>query len=217
MEGDSFTKYLEINMMLLIITLLHLVTPISFIRTPRLREISNISEGTIVLNTNWILDSLDAQTFLPCKYYTVIGVSPPRLTWSTIPSELSNIDPLSSLKWLLGGFLTTPFRTSPKRQVEHENTEHSRKRQLSMAVDEMETALSRLREVTAKPPISVVEPGQKTIYHDTKDGWDREEDWTDISDESESEVMELLQRNQKGGGKGHEEPAIEGKSLYGDL
>src|SRR5215471_7709975 len=108
MEDDSFTKYLEANMKFLIITSLHLITPISFIRKPCRLEISNISEGTIVLNTNWILDSLDAQTFLPCKYYTVIGVSPPRLTWSIMLSELSNVDPLSSLKWLLGGFLTTP-------------------------------------------------------------------------------------------------------------
>src|SRR5208282_304983 len=209
MEGDSFAKYLEIYMMLLIITSLHPVTPISIIRKPRLRESPNISDGTIVLNTNWILDSLDAQSFLPCKYYTVIGVSPPRLTWSTIPSKLSNVDPLSSLKWLLGGLLTTPFRTSPKRQVEDNNTEHSRKRQLSIAVDEMENALSRLREVTANPPISVVEPGQKKIHFDTKVGWDREEDWTDISDESESELTDYYKEMKKEEERAHEEPGIE--------
>ena len=195
-------------MMCLIITSLRLVTPISFIRKPRLQEVFNISEGTIVLNTNWILDSLDAQTFLPRKYYTVIGVTPPRLTWSTIASELSNTDPLSSLKWLLGGFLTTPLRTSSKRQVEDENTEHLRKRQLSMAVDEMEAALSRLREVTANSPIYVVEPCQETVCHDTED---REKDWTDVSDESESKVMECYREFKTEEERVDVEPEIHGK------
>jgi hypothetical protein len=40
------------------------------------------SEGVMVLSTDWILDSVDAQALLPCRYYTVTGVPPCPPTWS---------------------------------------------------------------------------------------------------------------------------------------
>jgi len=129
--------------------------------------------------------------------------------------EVTDRDPISSLKWLLGGFLTTVPPTSPKRQIEDDDTEHSRKRQLSMAVDEMEAALLRLRGTTAKSPISVIESSMERINHDTNGQWKHGEDWTDISDESDGELMDYAREIKKDEKSVAEELGIEGKFSTG--
>src|SRR5271167_1640303 len=134
----------------------------------------DVSDGIVVLSAKWILDSLDAQTLLPCQYYTVKGIRPPRFSWSIVLYQLSNLDPLSSVKWFLGGFLKNSSSTSPKRQLEEETTEQLQKRRLFIAVNEVEAALSRLNEISASRITSVSETSQDTIHDDNENQVDIE-------------------------------------------
>src|SRR5271154_4043048 len=67
-------------------------------------SIDDIRYGIVVLDAEWILDSLDVQTFLPDKYYIVQGLPTSRMSWSTVPYYLAEIDPM---KWVMDGLWGT--------------------------------------------------------------------------------------------------------------
>src|SRR5271155_4427250 len=108
-------------------------------------SIVDIRSGIVVLDAEWILDSLDVQTFLPDKHYIVQGLPTSRMSWSMVPSYHAEIDPM---KWFTDGLwgTSTPKRT--KRVFEMEVELQSRKKRVSVAINDVEAALSRLREVT---------------------------------------------------------------------
>src|SRR5271155_766619 len=112
-------------------------------------SIFDIRSGIVVLDAEWILDSLDVQTFLPDKHYIVEGLPTSRTSWSMIQSYHAEIDPM---KWFTDGLwgTSTPKRT--KRVFEMEVELQSRKKRVSVAINDVETALSRLREVTGADP-----------------------------------------------------------------
>ena len=112
-------------------------------------SIVDIRSGIVVLDAEWILDSLDVQTFLPDKHYIVEGLPTSRMSWSMFPSYHAEIDPM---KWFTDGLwgTSTPKRT--KRVFEMEVELQSRKKRVSVAINDVEAALSRLREVTGTDP-----------------------------------------------------------------
>jgi len=113
-------------------------------------SIVDIRSGIVVLDAEWILDSLDVQTFLPDKHYIVQGLPTSRMSWSTIPSYDAEIDPM---KWFTDGLwgTSTPKRT--KRVFEMEVELQSRKKRVPAAINDVKAVLPRLREV----------PGTKTL------------------------------------------------------
>lgn len=128
----------------------------------------------VVLSADWILDSLDAQTLLPSKFYIVRGVNPPLFNWSMTFLYLTDRDLLhAASSWIKALFTTTPKTTSSKRPLEDENAGKSRKKRLSVAVSEVEAALSRLREVTANIPISTGESVAESIEPEVTETMER--------------------------------------------
>ena len=78
--------------------------------------------------------------------------------------------------WISGWFRSNTKETSQKRHLE-DDAEQSRKKRLSVAVNEVESALSRLREVAATVSISprmalapsaTEQPSEKRIAHNRK-------------------------------------------------
>src|SRR5205085_7291732 len=126
------------------------------------KELLTDSDGITVLSTDWILDSLDARVFLPIRYYTIIGLAPPR--WSTRPTPLLlhyfyilnrylTEDPIRFLKSAIRGLFGSKS-TSQKRPLQGIETEESRKKRLFVAVSSVELALQRLKQVTRSPDIT---------------------------------------------------------------
>ena len=103
------------------------------------------SDGIVVLDAEWILDSLDIQKLLPDKHYSVQGLPLSGISWSTRQSYLTKLDPM---KWLLNSLWSTSTSKRTKRVFEGEAELQSRKKRVSVAINDVETALSRLREVT---------------------------------------------------------------------
>jgi len=74
-----------------------------------------------------------------------------RLEYSSPPTMQLTVDPIRSLKQVISGILGTKS-TVQKRSLESDDISDSRKRRLSLAVDEVQNALQRLRQVTKSPP-----------------------------------------------------------------
>ena len=109
----------------------------------------------------------------------------------------SNLDPLSSLKWLVDGYFRTPFTTPSKREFEDENTGQSRKRRLSIAMGEVVATFSRLKEITANNVTALPETCQKTLHQDVQEQVEHDDEWSQISDKRSSEVSEDLKSSQE--------------------
>ena len=128
----------------------------------------------VVLSTDWILDSLDAQTLLPSKFYIVRGLDPPLFNWSMTFLYLTDRDLLhTASSWIKALFTTSPKTTSTKRPLEDEDAGQSRKKRLSVAVSELEAALSRLREVTANIPTARGDSVADSIGHQVTENMER--------------------------------------------
>ena len=52
---------------------------------------ADIRNGIVVLDADWILDSLDTQTLLPDKHYIVYGLPTSRMSWSTTTYFMAEI------------------------------------------------------------------------------------------------------------------------------
>jgi hypothetical protein len=169
MGGDYFMILRGRREMFRITILLSKRIQISFIRTflipsvipipwtcafpivTNIEEDTDCSDGVIVLSTDWILDSLDARIFLPIRHYTVTGLVPP--PWSTLPLyPVMTIDPIKSLKNAIH-CLFGPKSTAQKRPLQGMETEEARKKRLFVAVNGVELALQRLRQVTRSPDV----------------------------------------------------------------
>ena len=127
---------------------------------PYVSLVSNIdlSHGIVVLDAEWILDSLHTQRLLPDKHYIVYGLPTSRISWSTTQYFMAEID---IMKWFGGSVWATSTSKQTKRVFEEEVELQSRKKRVSVAINDVEAALSRLREVTGTEPPKISPPNIK--------------------------------------------------------